>query len=206
MGALPQVQDACTHTEIMSFIRDGHRSVDVSAELSFEGVSERHIEIMRGELAKIIYEAGRTDIEYMFGNWMTLLGQTERGVNVALRHGSPQTFDLAIGADGLHSLLPRPSCRRRNKSCRCGRLRPRLRTGGSSGDHLRGLAAYERELRPAVYQSQRIGPAVMKALIPRSRLQLWAIAQAIRLLLDCMLQLVGDSPPSEEVRQPCWMQ
>jgi hypothetical protein len=47
MGALAQVQDAGTHTEIMSFIRDGHRQVDVSAELSFEGVSERHVEIMR---------------------------------------------------------------------------------------------------------------------------------------------------------------
>jgi 2-polyprenyl-6-methoxyphenol hydroxylase-like FAD-dependent oxidoreductase len=79
MGALPQVQDAGTHTEIMSFIWDGHRSVDVSAELSFEGVSERHVEIMRGELAKIIYEAGREDIDYMFGNSMTSLEQTEWG-------------------------------------------------------------------------------------------------------------------------------
>jgi hypothetical protein len=79
MSALPRVQDAGTHTEIMSFIRDGHRPVDVSAELPFEGVSERHIEIMRGELAKIIYDAGRTDIEYMFGNSMTSLEQTERG-------------------------------------------------------------------------------------------------------------------------------
>jgi 2-polyprenyl-6-methoxyphenol hydroxylase-like FAD-dependent oxidoreductase len=52
----------------------------------------------------------------------------------------------------------------------------------ASGDQLRGLAAYEQELRPAVYQSQRIGPAVMNALIPRYRMQLWAIAQAIRLL------------------------
>jgi 2-polyprenyl-6-methoxyphenol hydroxylase-like FAD-dependent oxidoreductase len=52
----------------------------------------------------------------------------------------------------------------------------------ASGDHVRGLAAYEQELRPAVHQSQRIGPAGMKALIPRSRIQLWAIAQAIRLL------------------------
>jgi 2-polyprenyl-6-methoxyphenol hydroxylase-like FAD-dependent oxidoreductase len=52
----------------------------------------------------------------------------------------------------------------------------------ASGDQLRGLAAYEQELRPAVYQSQRIGPAVMNALTPRYRMQLWAIAQAIRLL------------------------
>jgi 2-polyprenyl-6-methoxyphenol hydroxylase-like FAD-dependent oxidoreductase len=52
---------------------------------------------LRGELAKIIYEAGRKDIEYMFGNSMTSLDQTERGVNVTFRHGSPQTFDLVIG-------------------------------------------------------------------------------------------------------------
>jgi hypothetical protein len=37
-------------------------------------------------------------------------------------------------------------------------------------------------LRPAVHHSQRIGPAVMKRLIPRSRLQLWVMAEAIRLL------------------------
>jgi 2-polyprenyl-6-methoxyphenol hydroxylase-like FAD-dependent oxidoreductase len=107
MGVLRQVQDAGTHTEIMSFIRDGHRPVDVSAELSFEGVSERHVEIMRGELAKIIYEAGRKDTEYMFGDSMTSLDQTERGVNVTFRHGSPHTFDLVIGADGLHSITRR---------------------------------------------------------------------------------------------------
>ena len=61
MDALQQVQDARTHTEIISFLRDGHRPIDVPAELSAEGVSERHVEIMRGELAKIIYEAGRDD-------------------------------------------------------------------------------------------------------------------------------------------------
>ena len=51
-----------THTEIISFIRDGHRPIDVPAELGSEGVSERHVEIMRGELAKIIHEAGRNDV------------------------------------------------------------------------------------------------------------------------------------------------
>jgi 2-polyprenyl-6-methoxyphenol hydroxylase-like FAD-dependent oxidoreductase len=107
MGVLPRVQDAGTHTEIMSSIWDGHRPVDVSAELSFEGVSERHVEIMRGELAKIIDEAGREDIDYMFGNSMTSLEQTEWGVNVAFRHGLPQTFDLVIRADGLHSIIRR---------------------------------------------------------------------------------------------------
>jgi 2-polyprenyl-6-methoxyphenol hydroxylase-like FAD-dependent oxidoreductase len=52
----------------------------------------------------------------------------------------------------------------------------------ASGDHARGLAAYEQVMRPAVRQSQRIAPAVIKTLIPRSHMQLWTMAQAIRLL------------------------
>jgi 2-polyprenyl-6-methoxyphenol hydroxylase-like FAD-dependent oxidoreductase len=52
----------------------------------------------------------------------------------------------------------------------------------ASSDHAEGLAAYDQVLRPVVYHSQKIGPAVMKRLIPRSRMQLWAMAAVIRLL------------------------
>jgi flavin-dependent dehydrogenase len=97
MGALPQVQDAGTHTEIISFIREGHRPIDVPAALGSEGVSARHVEIMRGELAKIIYEACRNDVEYLFGNSISSLAEIDQRVDVTFRHGSPQTFDLAGG-------------------------------------------------------------------------------------------------------------
>jgi 2-polyprenyl-6-methoxyphenol hydroxylase-like FAD-dependent oxidoreductase len=43
----------------------------------------------------------------MFGNSLTSLEQTERRVNVTFRHGLPQTFDLVIEADGLHSITRR---------------------------------------------------------------------------------------------------
>ena len=85
----------------------GHRPIDVPAESMSEGVSERHVEIMRGELAKIIYEASRSDIEYVFGNSISSLEETQQGVDVTFDHGSPQTFDLVIGADGLHSTTRR---------------------------------------------------------------------------------------------------
>jgi hypothetical protein len=52
----------------------------------------------------------------------------------------------------------------------------------SSGHHVRGLAAYGQSLRPAVQHSHTVRPAVLKTLIPRSHLQVWATAQAIRLL------------------------
>ena len=107
MGALPRVEDAGTHTETISFIQDGHMPVDAPAESMSEGVSAQHVEIMRGELAKIIYEAGRNDIAYVFGNSISSLEQTEQGVNVAFHSGSPRRFDLVVGADGLHSITRR---------------------------------------------------------------------------------------------------
>jgi 2-polyprenyl-6-methoxyphenol hydroxylase-like FAD-dependent oxidoreductase len=314
MGALAQVSDARTRTEIISFIREGHRPIDVSAELGSEGVSERHVEIMRGDLARIIYEAGRDDIEYVFGDSIATLHQNEQGVEVTFDHGSARTFDLVIGADGLHSITRRLAFGDELKFLHflggylavftapnyldlhqrmlgfgdvgrtaaiypvreTGQARvlllwrtptqhdydrhdvaaerrlirgmfgdmgwevPRLLTelehaddlyldsistvimdtwtrdritlvgdagyspgpavgGGTSlavvgayvlaselaawsGDHLRGLAAYEQAMRPAVQQSQRIGPYVMKTLIPRSHLKVWAMAQAMRAL------------------------
>jgi 2-polyprenyl-6-methoxyphenol hydroxylase-like FAD-dependent oxidoreductase len=314
MGASAQVHDASTHNEIISFLRAGHRPVDVPAELMSEGVSERHVEIMRGELAKIIYEVGREDVEYMFGNSIASLEETEQGVVVAFQHGAARTFDLVVGADGLHSITRRlafgeehqflnflggyfavftvpnylnldqrmlgyadvgrtagiypvhgtgqarvlflwrtPTLhdyqrhdgtaeRRliRNLYGDMGWEVPRLlaeldkaddlyldsistivmetwtrgritlvgdagyspgpavgggtslavvgayllasELGAASGDHSRALAAYEAVLRPAVRESQRIGPAVLKTLIPGSRAQLWAMEQAIRVL------------------------
>jgi 2-polyprenyl-6-methoxyphenol hydroxylase-like FAD-dependent oxidoreductase len=279
-----------------------------------EGVSERHVEIMRGELAKIIYEASRNDIEYVFGDSISSLEETQQGVDVTFDHGSPQTFDLVIGADGLHSTTRRlafgaehrflhflggylavfsvpnyldlhqrmlgfgavgrtagiypvygsdqarvlllwrtptlhdydrhdVTAQRRlinnlygDMGWEVPRILAELETaddlyldsistivmdtwtrgrvtlagdagyspgaavgGGTSlavvgayvlaselavsrGDRFHGLTAYELVLRPAVRQSQRIGPAVMKTLIPSSRPQVWAMAQVIRLL------------------------
>jgi 2-polyprenyl-6-methoxyphenol hydroxylase-like FAD-dependent oxidoreductase len=56
MGVLPRVEQARTRTEVITLVRPGARTVEVPAETLSEGVSERHIEIMRGDLAKIFYD------------------------------------------------------------------------------------------------------------------------------------------------------
>jgi 2-polyprenyl-6-methoxyphenol hydroxylase-like FAD-dependent oxidoreductase len=63
---LPDVERARTQTEVIALARPGGRPVEVPAEMLSEGVSERHIEIMRGDLAKILYEAARGQVEYVF--------------------------------------------------------------------------------------------------------------------------------------------
>src|SRR5215831_14451847 len=66
MGVLPAVTEARTRTEIVCFQRDGGRSVEVEMRKLVAGISGRHVEIMRGELAAILYAATRDDTEYLF--------------------------------------------------------------------------------------------------------------------------------------------
>lgn len=103
MGVLPQVQAARTMTQVLSLERPGKRPVEVDAERLIAGISDRHVEIMRGELATILYEATRHDVEYVFDDSIRAIDEGDDGVKVTFEHGVPRSFDLVIGADGLHS-------------------------------------------------------------------------------------------------------
>ncbi|WP_439383277.1 FAD-dependent monooxygenase [Amycolatopsis lexingtonensis] len=61
------------------------------------------VEILRGDLARILYEHTKDDTEYVFGDRVTALTETADGVEVTFRHGAPRKFDLVVGADGVHS-------------------------------------------------------------------------------------------------------
>ncbi|MGX1760060.1 FAD-dependent monooxygenase [Streptomyces lydicus] len=45
--------------------------------------------------------------EYLFGDSLASLTQTADGVHATFERGAPRTFDLVIGADGLHSTVRR---------------------------------------------------------------------------------------------------
>ncbi|MFD0743342.1 FAD-dependent monooxygenase [Phytohabitans flavus] len=61
------------------------------------------VEILRGDLVRVLYEATMDETEYVFGDSITALEETADGVNVTFEHAAPRSFDLVIGADGLHS-------------------------------------------------------------------------------------------------------
>jgi 2-polyprenyl-6-methoxyphenol hydroxylase-like FAD-dependent oxidoreductase len=65
------------------------------------------VEILRGDLATLLYDRTTGDSEYRFGDSITTLTQTESGVEVAFQQAAPRTFDLVIGADGIHSNVRR---------------------------------------------------------------------------------------------------
>lgn len=65
------------------------------------------VEITRGELGRILYDAGADRVDYAFGDSITGIEQTDAGVNVAFAVRAPQSFDVVIGADGIHSNVRR---------------------------------------------------------------------------------------------------
>ncbi len=107
MGVFDKVQDARTKTQVISLIRGSGRTVEISLDRLWEGVGERHVEIMRGDLAQILYEAGANDMEYIFGDSISSLTDTGAQVEVSFERTPPRAFDLIVGADGLHSTTRR---------------------------------------------------------------------------------------------------
>jgi len=68
-----------------------------------DGFTSGELEILRGDLANVFYEATKENTEYIFDNSISNMQQTANGVEVAFNNGESRKFDLVIGADGLHS-------------------------------------------------------------------------------------------------------
>ncbi|MGC5011557.1 FAD-dependent monooxygenase [Streptosporangium sp. DT93] len=65
------------------------------------------VEILRGDLAALLHERTEADCEYVFGDSVTSLTETADGVHVTFERGASRTFDLVVGADGIHSNVRR---------------------------------------------------------------------------------------------------
>ncbi|MEV6641933.1 FAD-dependent monooxygenase [Amycolatopsis sp. NPDC051371] len=103
MGLLEEVHAASTDMRGAAFVNKRGKEL---ATLDADTFGFRHgddTEILRGDLAKILYSATRDHTEYVFGDWITGLDERADGVHVTFAHGAPRRFDLVVGADGLHS-------------------------------------------------------------------------------------------------------
>jgi 2-polyprenyl-6-methoxyphenol hydroxylase-like FAD-dependent oxidoreductase len=103
MGLLEQVRARQTHLRSLRYVDDGGRPVASMPPVFFAG----DVEILRGDLAEILYQATRDDTEYVFGDSVASLDQDHEGVHVTFTRSAPRTFGLVIGADGVHSNIRR---------------------------------------------------------------------------------------------------
>ncbi|GAA0979965.1 FAD-dependent monooxygenase [Nocardiopsis tropica] len=108
LGVLDRVREAATGNTRMRLVRPGGRPLDLDlGALAQEASTDRHVEVMRGDLASILYAATRDDVEYVFGDSVEGVAQTPHGLEVSFERGAPRVFDLMAGADGLHSATRR---------------------------------------------------------------------------------------------------
>lgn len=85
--------------------RDGaRRPARIDLTKIYAATSDRHVEIMRDDLSEAYYDAGRNDVEYMFGDSIAAISPDGE---VSFERATPRTFDPVVGADGLHSNVRR---------------------------------------------------------------------------------------------------
>jgi 2-polyprenyl-6-methoxyphenol hydroxylase-like FAD-dependent oxidoreductase len=100
LGVVPALRAAATQVRGMIFVDAEGRTVG-RFPINIGGGPE--VELPRGDLARILWQAGRDDAEYRFDTSISALAQDSGGVDVELSDGSSRRFDYVIGADGLHS-------------------------------------------------------------------------------------------------------
>ncbi len=102
MGILDVVRAARTGTRGMSYVDStGKRLASLNA--AFGVVDPQDVEIVRGDLVNILYDAVKDEVEYIFDDSISTLTDGPEGVTVTFERSESRTFALVVGADGLHS-------------------------------------------------------------------------------------------------------
>jgi 2-polyprenyl-6-methoxyphenol hydroxylase-like FAD-dependent oxidoreductase len=89
--------------EVRVVDRDGGRVSGFPAAAFSRAARGGFTSLQRGDLAAAIFEALAGEVETMFGDAITGIEQTTDDVRVTFEKHGPRTFDLIVGADGLHS-------------------------------------------------------------------------------------------------------
>lgn len=104
MGIFPDVRAAHVDTQRLTFLdSEGEPFAILRPEQITGGQEGRDLEVPRGALTSLLFEVTRRDIDYRFGESILSITQHDTRVLVTFLSGVQETFDIIIGADGLHS-------------------------------------------------------------------------------------------------------
>ncbi|QDP98518.1 FAD-dependent oxidoreductase [Microlunatus elymi] len=106
MGLLDQARTIATDQRGLAVVDANGRNLLRMPVDAFDGegiVSE--IEILRGDLAELLYRATLPDTDYIFDDTITAIDVDDHGVTVTLENSEPIRCRLVIGADGSHSVV-----------------------------------------------------------------------------------------------------
>jgi len=109
MGLLAAAQKRKTQIRGSSVVdRDGNElSQDTESTPTGGLIDNPDVELLRDDLVELLYGASQWTAEYVFDDTITALNDDGEKVNVTFERAAARSFDLVIGADGLHSNVRR---------------------------------------------------------------------------------------------------
>jgi 2-polyprenyl-6-methoxyphenol hydroxylase-like FAD-dependent oxidoreductase len=99
MGIIDEIRKLETRTGAITIVDKTNRKIASMPD----GFTSGELEIMRGDLAGVLYAATRDRAEYIFDDSILAIRDDEDGAEVTFSRSEPRRFDLVVGADGLHS-------------------------------------------------------------------------------------------------------
>lgn len=82
---------------------DGHVFASFAAGTDDINSPTAELEILRGQLSRLLYDHSAGSAEYLFGNHIQALHDDGRGVDVEFAHGPGRRFDAVVIAEGSRS-------------------------------------------------------------------------------------------------------
>ncbi|WP_328607491.1 FAD-dependent monooxygenase [Amycolatopsis sp. NBC_00345] len=109
MGLGEPVRAARTRMKGMSMMDGSGTELFRSEDFAYTSgrLDSEDVELLRDDLIAMLHEATKDSVEYVFDDSITALHQEEHSVRVEFERGGFRTFDLVIGADGVHSAVRR---------------------------------------------------------------------------------------------------
>lgn len=107
-GLLKMTTDRAYLFDRLKFVNEwGRERSGLGGRVLRAALNGRFFSIPRGDLARIIYDTISAQVEVLYGASIQSVDQCAQDVVVELSTGQRRHFDLLIGADGLHSCVPK---------------------------------------------------------------------------------------------------
>jgi 2-polyprenyl-6-methoxyphenol hydroxylase-like FAD-dependent oxidoreductase len=108
MGLIDQMRERALEQRGAAWVRsDGSRRAEMPVTAFGGNGLVSKLEILRGDLVDVLYQATKDRAEYRFNASISDLEQNDDGVEVTLADGTQVRADLVVGADGPHSAVRR---------------------------------------------------------------------------------------------------
>ncbi len=108
MGLLDQLRARSLDQRGMRWVKaDGRVRAEMPVEAFHGNGMVSQLEILRGDLADVLYQATAADTDYRFNTRISELTESGDAVLTTLSDGTTVRADLVVGADGPHSAVRR---------------------------------------------------------------------------------------------------